>query len=177
MNGEIIKNNSDNILEDFKRIKTFIFDMDGVLTDGSLLHLTGTKWLRKTNMKDGHAIKLASTKGYRLAIISGSSSKPVKIRMKILGVNDVYMPVDNKLKKLQEYIKQHNLNAEEILYMGDDVKDYSCMKAVRLSACPADAAIDIKQIAKYISPYKGGEGCVRDVLEKVLKLQGNWELE
>lgn len=177
MNGETTRSNSENILEKFKSIKTFIFDMDGVLTDGSLLHLSGKKWLRKTNMKDGHAMHLASKKGYRMAIISGSYSNPVKMRMKYLGVNDVFMPVNNKKEKLQEYINKHHLNAEQILYMGDDVKDYSCMQTVGLSACPADAAIDIKNISEYISPFKGGEGCVRDVIEKVLKLQGNWELE
>lgn len=166
-----------NILAKFKQIKTFIFDMDGVLTDGTLIHISGTKAVRKTNMKDGHVIKLASHKGYRIAILSGSVSDPVKVRMKFLGITDVFMNVENKKEYLEKYIEKHKLNPEEILYMGDDVKDYHPMQIVGLPCCPADAVADIKQVAKYISPFKGGEGCVRDVMEKVLKLHGNWSLD
>lgn len=166
-----------NILAKFKLIKTFIFDMDGVLTDGSLLHISGKEHLRKTNMKDGYVISLATSKGYRIAIISGSVSKPVKKRLQHLGVTDISMTVQNKKEHLQNYIQEYKLNAEEILYMGDDMKDYQAMQIVGLPCCPNDAVSDIRQIAKYISPFKGGEGCVRDVMEKVLKLQGNWELE
>jgi 3-deoxy-D-manno-octulosonate 8-phosphate phosphatase (KDO 8-P phosphatase) len=166
-----------NILAKFRLIKTFIFDMDGVLTDGTLLHLSSKKFLRKTNMKDGFVLKLASTKGYSIVILSGSSSKPVKKRMEYLGVTDVFMGIDNKKEHLQKYIESNNLNTDEILYMGDDVKDYTAMQLVGLPCCPADGVADIRQISKYISPYKGGEGCVRDVMEKVLKLQGNWELD
>ena len=151
--------------------------MDGVLTDGGLINLTGSKWLRKTNMKDGHAIKLASQKGYRILILSGSISKPVKKRMKFLGVSKVEMTAVDKKKKLEEYIKEHNLKSEEVLAMGDDVKDYSMLQMAGLSCCPSDAVSEIKQISKYISPFKGGQGCVRDVIEKVLKLNGNWELD
>jgi 3-deoxy-D-manno-octulosonate 8-phosphate phosphatase (KDO 8-P phosphatase) len=166
-----------NILEEFRRIKTFVFDMDGVLTDGTLLNLTREKWLRKTSMKDGHAIKLASKKGYRILILSGSYSKPVKTRMKLLGVSQVVMTAENKKETLEEYIKEHKLDPAEILTMGDDVKDYSMMQLAGLPCCPSDAAVEIKQISKYISPLNGGNGCVRDVIEKVMKLNGNWELD
>lgn len=166
-----------NILAKFKLIKTFIFDMDGVLTDGTLIHISATEAVRRTNMKDGQVINLASKKGYRIAILSGSVSEPVKVRLKFLGVSDVFMNVENKKEYLQKYIEEYKLNPEEILYMGDDVKDYKPMQIVGLPCCPADAVSDIKQIAKYISPFKGGEGCVRDVMEKVLKLHGNWSLD
>jgi 3-deoxy-D-manno-octulosonate 8-phosphate phosphatase, YrbI family len=166
-----------NILENFKAITTFVFDMDGVLTDGMLLHLSGTEWLRRTSMRDGHAIKTASSKGYRIVVLSGSISKPVKVRMEFLGVKDVFMAVADKKEKFVKYMKKHSLKPEEVLYMGDDIPDYKCMQIAGLPCCPADAAPEIRQIAKYISPFKGGEGCVRDVIEKVLKLHGKWEIE
>ena len=150
--------------------------MDGVLTDNTLLHLNDTEWLRRTNMKDGHAIKLAGVKGYKVALISGSTSEPVRARLKHLGVEDVYMGIDDKKEKLQAYIKENQLDPEKIMYMGDDVKDYPAMLLVGLPCCPADAVGEVREISKYISPYKGGEGCARDVVEKVLKLHGNWEL-
>ena len=165
------------LLQEFKAITTFVFDMDGVLTDGTLLHLSGTKWLRRTSMRDGHAIKEASKKGYRIVVLSGSISRPVKKRMEFLGVSDVFMAVADKKEKLQDYMKTHSLKAEEVLYMGDDIPDYQCMRIAGLSCCPADAATEIKQAAKYISPFKGGEGCVRDVIEKVLKLHDKWEFD
>jgi 3-deoxy-D-manno-octulosonate 8-phosphate phosphatase (KDO 8-P phosphatase) len=128
-------------------------------------------------MRDGNAIKHASKAGYRIVVLSGSLSNPVKIRMKFLGVKDVFMTVADKKEKFVKYMKKHSLKPEEILYMGDDIPDYRCMEMVGLPCCPADAATEIKQIAKYISPFKGGEGCVRDVIEKVLKLHGKWEIE
>ncbi len=166
-----------NILSLFKKITTFVFDMDGVLTDGTLLILNSTEWLRKMNIKDGYALQLAVKKNYRVVILSKSISEPVKERLILLGVKDVFMRITDKKEKLREYIKEHKLNPAEVLFMGDDVPDYQCMQLAGLSCCPLDAVTDIKQIAKYISPLKGGEGCVRDVIEKVLKLHGKWELE
>lgn len=164
-----------NILSLFKKIKTFVFDMDGVLTDGSLLILSDTEWLRKMDIKDGYAMHVAANNGYRIIVISGSTSKPAKKRLHQLGVKDVFMGVADKKKILQKYIAQHKLNEVEVLYMGDDIPDYGCMQIVGLPCCPADAASDLKQIVKYISPFNGGKGCVRDVIEKVLKLHRKWE--
>ena len=166
-----------NILEQFKDIKTFVFDMDGVLTDGTLLIYSGTEWLRKMHIRDGHALKEASEKGYRIIIISGSSSVPVKKRLHLLGVKDVYMSEPDKKERLEKYIKKHSLNPQEILYMGDDVPDVTCMQMVGLPCMPNDGAHELKGISKYISPYKGGEGCVRDVIEKVMKLNNKWSAE
>ena len=165
-----------NILSQFKLIKTFVFDMDGVLTDGSMLILSDTEYLRKMDIKDGYAMHVAANKGYRMVVISGSTSTPSIKRLQHLGVKDVFMGVANKKELLQKYIAEHNLNPLEILYMGDDIPDYGCMGVVGLSCCPADAANDLKHIVKYISPFNGGRGCVRDVIEKVLKLNGHWEL-
>lgn len=166
-----------NILKKFKAITTFVFDMDGVLTDGTLLVISGTEWLRKMHIKDGYALQLAVKKNYRVAILSKSNSVPVKERLLKLGVKDVFMEINDKKEKLNEYISEHSLDAEEILFMGDDIPDFSCMQIAGLPCCPNDAVADIKKTASYISPFNGGVGCVRDVIEKVLKLNGKWDME
>ena len=166
-----------NILSLFKLIKTFVFDMDGVLTDGSLLILSDAEYLRKMDIKDGYAMHVAANNGYRMVVISGSTSGPAIKRLQHLGVKDVFMGVPDKKELLLKYITEHDLDPLEMLYMGDDIPDYGCMGIVGLSCCPADAASDLKQIVKYVSPFNGGHGCVRDVIEKVLKLNGQWELD
>lgn len=175
MNGETTKKNSMNALEYFKNIKTFIFDMDGVLTDGKVLVMSGTEWLRTMHIRDGHAIKSATDKGYRIIVISGSTSGPVKKRLQFLGVKDVYMGVSNKKERLEKLIKKYKLEVSEMLYMGDDLPDLECMEFVGLPTCPADAVSELKKVAKYISPFNGGSCCVRDVIEKVLLLNGGWK--
>jgi 3-deoxy-D-manno-octulosonate 8-phosphate phosphatase (KDO 8-P phosphatase) len=165
-----------NILSLFKSVKTFVFDVDGVLASDILLILGGGEMARNMNSKDGYALKLAASKGYRIAIISGGYSEPVRDRFERLGINEVYLNVDNKIETLKNYVAQHNLNWNEILYMGDDIPDHECMRMVGLACCPADAAVEIKHISKYISPIEGGKGCGRDVIEKVLKLNGHWPL-
>ncbi|CAN5206777.1 HAD-IIIA family hydrolase [soil metagenome] len=164
-----------NILEDFRHIKAFVFDMDGVLTDGTLIIQSRTEWLRKMHIRDGHAISVAAKKGYRIAIISGSFSDPMKKRLKYLGVQDVYMRVADKQERLLRYMKKFNLSANEVLYMGDDIPDICCLKIAGLSCMPADGAHELQTFVRYVSPQKGGDGCVRDVIYKVLKLNGHWE--
>lgn len=166
-----------NILKDFKAITTFVFDMDGVLTDGTLLVVKGNEWLRKMNIKDGYALQLAANQNYRVVILSKSNSDPVKERLHSLGVKEVFMKVPDKKEKLIAYIAENKLDPVEVLFMGDDIPDYTCMQIAGLPCCPSDAVSDVKNVAKYISPFKGGEGCVRDVIEKVLKLHGKWPLE
>ncbi len=166
-----------NVLELFKRVKTFVFDMDGVITDGSLLILNDTEWLRKTDIKDGYAMHVAAEQGYTMVVISGSKSEPTKKRLYHLGVKDVFMSVPEKKLLLNKYMADNNLEAETVLYMGDDIPDYDCMNIVGLSCCPADAVQELKQTVKYISPFNGGNGCVRDVIEKVLKLNGHWPVK
>lgn len=166
-----------NILADFKLIKTFVFDIDGVLASDTLLILDGGQITRNMNSKDGYALQLAVKKGYNVAVISGGDSEPVKIRLQRLGVKDIFLKVESKKNKLSEYAAQHNLKWNEVLYMGDDIPDYSCLQMVGLPCCPANAAVEIKQISTYISPLDGGGGCVRDVIEKVLKLNGHWDTD
>ena len=166
-----------SILKLFKPIKTFVFDVDGVLATDILVILQDGDMARNMNSKDGYALQLAVKKGYGVAIISGGSSEPVRQRLERLGVKHVYLGVHNKKEKLLEYARENDLLMEEILYMGDDIPDYIVMKLVGLPCCPADAVPEIKEISKYISPVSGGKGCGRDVIEKVLKLNGHWDLD
>ena len=163
-----------NTLQKFIPVNTLIFDMDGVLTDGGLLIMPGGEWLRRMHIRDGYALQLAVRAGYRVVVITGSSSEPVKQRLNTLGIQEVYQQVGNKLQLMKELMNQKNNNPQEVMYMGDDVPDLEVMRKAGVSCCPADACRDILEMADYISPVKGGEGCVRDVIEKIMRVQGKW---
>jgi 3-deoxy-D-manno-octulosonate 8-phosphate phosphatase (KDO 8-P phosphatase) len=164
-----------NVLKLFKPISTFVFDVDGVLTDGSLLVMPEGLMVRRMNIKDGYALQLAIKKGYRVVIISGGNSPEVADRLQKLGIVNIFMQTQDKAAILQSYMKKYQLKQEEVLFMGDDIPDLLVMKEVAgLACCPADAAIEIKSISQYISPVNGGQGCAGDVLEKVMKLQNKW---
>lgn len=164
------------LLDQLKSVRTFVFDMDGVLTDGGLMIHENGQYIRRMHIRDGFALQLAVKKGYRVAVISGSTSDPAITRLNHLGIHDVYMGVNNKKEKLENYVQEHGLQWNEILFMGDDIPDYEPMQLVGMPCAPADAAPEIKQLSKYISLVAGGQGCVRDVVEKVLKLNDHWEL-
>lgn len=166
-----------HILSRFKMIRTFIFDMDGVLTDGSVLVDHNNNWLRQMNIRDGYALQLAASEGFGIVVISGSDSPHVRDRLHKLGVTEVFMKVKNKEQFLRDFAKERKLDLSEVLFMGDDIPDYFCLKLAGVGACPADGASEIKEIASYISPYPGGKGCVRDVIEKVMKLNHKWTLQ
>ena len=166
-----------SILHLFKPVKTFVFDVDGVLATDILIILQGGEMARNMNSKDGYALQLAVKKGYRVAIISGGTSEPVRERLVRLGVKDVFLGVHNKKEVLLQYVAEHDLQWDEVLYMGDDIPDYVVMQLVGLPCCPADAVPEIKQVSRYISSFEGGKGCGRDVIEKVLKLNGHWDLD
>jgi 3-deoxy-D-manno-octulosonate 8-phosphate phosphatase (KDO 8-P phosphatase) len=163
-----------DLLQQFKSINTFVFDVDGVLTDGNIMLLPGGIMARQMNTKDGYALQLAIKKKYRILVISGGHSPEVKERLSKLGVTDVFMKVEDKASLLNEYLYQHLVKKEEALFMGDDVPDKKAMQLVGLACCPEDAVQDIKEIAHYISPLPGGRACVRDVIEKTMKLRGDW---
>ncbi len=156
------------------RITTFFFDVDGVFTDSIVHLLANGEQVRSANVKDGYAVQLAVKKGYKVVIISGGNQEAVRMRFKGLGVNDVFLGVKNKVKTLEDYLVKNNLDPKKCLYMGDDIPDYYVMQKVALPCCPANAAPEIKNIAKYISPLDGGKGCVRDVIEQTLKAQNQW---
>ena len=165
------------LLEKFSRIKVFAFDVDGVLTDGNLHLMDNGEQVRRMNIKDGFALQLAIKKGYRIIIISGSYSEPSITRLTKLGIPDIYMRITDKASCLESYLQEKNLLMSDVLFMGDDIPDYSVMTRVGIAACPKDAAGEIRNCSQYISRFKGGEGCVRDIIEKVLKLNNHWELE
>ncbi|MDO7135749.1 KdsC family phosphatase [Algibacter lectus] len=160
--------------EYLEHITTFVFDVDGVLTDGTVSVLTSGEMLRTMNVKDGYAIRSAVDKGYNLCIISGGKNDGVRIRLEGLGIKDIYLGAKNKIEQLDDYLTTNDIKSENVLYMGDDIPDYPVMKGIGLPCCPQDAVPEIKSISKYISHKKGGKGAVRDVIEQVLKVQGKW---
>jgi 3-deoxy-D-manno-octulosonate 8-phosphate phosphatase (KDO 8-P phosphatase) len=166
-----------SVLEKFKSIRTFVFDVDGVMTDGSVLVFDTGEQIRRMSTRDGYSLQLAIKKGYRVVVISGGSSEGVRLRLQYLGIQDIFLNIHNKVDVLRHYARENRLDEKDMLYMGDDIPDLEPMNYVGLACAPADAAPEIKHIAGYISSFGGGHGCVRDVIEKVLKLNGHWELD
>lgn len=160
--------------EYLEHITTFIFDVDGVLTDGTITITTDGEMLRTMHTKDGFAIKTALDAGFRVCIISGGTNEGVRMRLSGLGVTDIYLGAHNKVDQLEEYLDVYDIKAENVLFMGDDIPDYPVMQMVGLPCCPQDAVQEIKAISKYVSHKKGGKGAVRDVIEQVLKVQDKW---
>lgn len=156
------------------KVTTFIFDYDGVMTDGTVYMDTHGDPLRTSNVKDGYALQLAGKLGYHVAVISGAVVTNITKRLNMLGVKDVFTGVPDKIVKLEEYISEYHLSPEQIVYMGDDIPDLQVMQRVGVAACPADAAEEVKSISRFISERPGGRGCVRDIIEQTLKAQGKW---
>lgn len=165
-----------NFKEKLTKVNTFIFDMDGVLTDGKIMVMHGHDPIRNLNSKDGYAFQLAVKKGYKIFLLSGGNSLAVREILNRLGFAEVYMGQHDKNACYQKMLSEHNLKPEEILYMGDDLPDHAVLKQVGVATCPADAAPEIKDVCIYISQKKGGEGCARDVVEQVLRVRGDWEI-
>jgi 3-deoxy-D-manno-octulosonate 8-phosphate phosphatase (KDO 8-P phosphatase) len=165
----------ENFKQKLRSISCFVFDVDGVLTDGSLILLPGGEQVRTMNIRDGFAMQLAVKKGFHIVVISGGKSEAVKTRLNGLGVTDVFLGVDEKINKLNDMMSKYNLKAENILYMGDDIPDLATMKMCGIAACPADAVPEIKDICIYVSDKNGGNGCVRDIIEQTMRLHGQWE--
>jgi 3-deoxy-D-manno-octulosonate 8-phosphate phosphatase (KDO 8-P phosphatase) len=157
------------------KINTLIFDVDGVLTNGMVTIMPDGELVRHMNIKDGYALKTAIDKGLNVCIISGGKNEGVRTRLANLGIKDIYLGAHDKIKQYKELVEKYNLKPENVLYMGDDIPDYPVMELVGLPTCPNDAAPEIQGISKYISYKKGGEGCVRDVIEQILRVQGKWE--
>lgn len=156
------------------QVITFIFDYDGVMTDGTVYMDINGEPLRSSNVKDGYALQLASKLGYHVAVISGAVVTNITKRLNSLGVHDVFTGAADKVLKLEEYMEQYQLRPEQVVFMGDDIPDLKVMQRVGIPACPADAAEEIKAISVFVSKYPGGRGCVRDVIEQTLKSQGKW---
>lgn len=156
-------------------IKTFVFDVDGVLTDGSVL-LSKGDMLRTMNSKDAYILQYAAKLGYGIFAITGGDSMEVKLRLEKLGVKEVILHAKNKVESFKKLAQKHNLKLDELLYMGDDIPDMDLLNLAKVSVCPNDAAIDVRNIVDYVSPLKGGDGSLRDIVEQTLRVQGKWLL-
>lgn len=165
-----------NYKEYLNYVDTFIFDVDGVLTDGSIQVSTQGELLRTMNIKDGYALKAANLAGLHVCIISGGNNEGVRKRLRDLGITNIFLGVQDKVECLKEFFDIYSIDPENVLYMGDDIPDLYAMKLVGMPCCPQDAVTEIKEISRYVSHRKGGQGCVRDVIEQVLKVQGKWLL-
>jgi 3-deoxy-D-manno-octulosonate 8-phosphate phosphatase (KDO 8-P phosphatase) len=163
--------------EKLKNIKVFIFDVDGVLTNGDLFIFPNGKLVRKMNAKDGYALKLAMKKGYEIAIITGGREKEIEERLSKLGIKHIFLNSHNKISVMKDFLKNQKFKKEDVMYMGDDIPDMEVLQYVGLSCCPNDAVTDVKNICKYISYQKGGDGCVRDIIEQTLRVTDNWDLD
>jgi len=162
--------------EKLHKITTFIFDVDGVLTDGKVLVMENGEVVRNMHGKDGYAIQLAVKKGYNIVIISGGNNVAVKNMLAKAGAKHLFINQKDKMACYKEFITANNIKDEQVMFMGDDLPDHEVMRKVGVAVCPQDAVNEIKEISHYISPIKGGEGCVRDVIEQVMRLQGTWEI-
>lgn len=163
-----------NFKEDLKKIKAFAFDVDGVLSDPRVLLSAEGVLLRTMNTKDGYALQYAVKRGYPIAIITGGTTESVATRFSYLGIEDIYLGSSNKVADFESFLKKYSLKSDEVLFMGDDLPDYKVMKICGVPCCPSDAVEEIKAVSVYISHISGGNGCVRDVIEQVLRLHGRW---
>lgn len=163
-----------NTLQLFKPIRLMVMDVDGVLTDGSILLLDDGQMARTMHTKDGYAMRLALEMGYEICVISGATDEAVRMRLMKLGIQSIHLGIHDKASLLKDIMLKGNYQKDEVLFIGDDMPDYQAMQLVGLPCCPYDAVEDIKSISVYVSSFHGGKGCVRDVIEKVLKLNGHW---
>ena len=163
-----------DLQEKIQKINTFIFDFDGVLSDGKIYVQHDGEQVRATNVKDGYALEYALRRGYNVAVISGGYAESMRLRYKDFPGMEMYLKVRDKIVMFHEYVEKHHIQPENVLIMGDDIPDYKMMLLAGIKSCPADAAEEIKQIADYVSPKNGGNGAVRDVIEQVLKSHGKW---
>ncbi len=159
---------------DLKKIKGIAFDVDGVLSPSTIPLSSQGEPLRMVSIKDGYAIQLAVKRGLKLAIISGGNTQAVRVRFEGLGVQDLYLGAAVKLPVFEEWLAKYGMTADEVIFAGDDIPDIPAMQQAGLSVAPADAAVEVKRVAKYVSPHNGGYGVARDILEQVMKAHGRW---
>ena len=163
-----------NFKEDIARIEAMVFDVDGVMTDGRIIPTAEGDFIRCYNCKDGYALAYAIRHGYRVCVITGGYGKILERRLRMLGMQDFYIDCMDKITTLREYMKKYDLKPENVLYMGDDIPDLECMRAVGMPVCPADSASEVLECSRYVSEYEGGRGAVRDIIEQVLRAKGDW---
>ncbi len=163
-----------NFKEDIAGVETLIFDVDGVMTDGGIIPTPDGDFIRRYNAKDGYALAYAIKRGYRICIITGGRGKLLEYRLRMLGIRHYYLDCMNKIEALHEYLAAEGIAPERVLYMGDDIPDLECMRAVGVPVCPSDSAVEVIEAARYVSGFPGGHGAVRDIVEQVLRAHGDW---
>lgn len=165
-----------NFKEDITLVEAFIFDIDGVFTDGTFIPLPDNDYLRAYNAKDAYAVSYALKQGYKIFVITGGRGRTLESRFQYLGVTEFHSHVSDKIAVLHDICTRHELNPEHVVFMGDDIPDVECMRAVGIPVCPADAASEAIEAARYVSEFGGGKGCVRDIIEQALRAQRKWGL-
>lgn len=165
---------SANFKERLHKVKAFAFDIDGVLTDGTITIHSDDTVSRTVFARDAHAIQHAVKQGYLVVIISAARDEMLRTRYLRLGMQEVYLASTDKEITLKEFAAVYQLEYDNILYMGDDVPDYNAMKLAGVATCPYNSAPEIREICQYVSPHDGGKGCVRDVISQVMRLHGKW---
>ena len=163
-----------NFKEDIARVEAFVFDVDGVMTDGGIIPTPDGDFIRRYYAKDGYAMACAIREGYKVCIISGGRGAMLENRLNMLGVTRMYLNCMDKVAAIEEFLKDYNLDRESVIYMGDDIPDLECMRVVGIPVCPADAAMEVIEASRYVSEYDGGRGAVRDIVEQVMRVQGKW---
>jgi 3-deoxy-D-manno-octulosonate 8-phosphate phosphatase (KDO 8-P phosphatase) len=163
-----------NFKEDIARVEAFVFDVDGVMTDGGIIPTPDGDFIRRYDAKDGYAVAYAIREGYKVCVISGGRGEMLRRRLEMLGVTRFYLNCMDKTAAIDEFISDYGLNAENMIYMGDDIPDLECMRKVGIPVCPADAAMEVIEASRYVSEFNGGHGAVRDIVEQVLRAQDKW---
>ncbi len=163
-----------NFKEDIARTEAFIFDVDGVMTDGGIIPTLDGDFIRRYNAKDGYALGYAVKMGYKVCIITGGRGKTLENRLRMLGINRYYTDCMDKITAMREYFADEGIDPAHAIYMGDDIPDLECMREVGIPVCPADAAAEVIEASRYVSVVRGGEGAVRDIVEQVLRARGDW---
>ena len=163
-----------NFKEDIAHVEAFVFDVDGVMTDGGIIPTPDGDFIRRYYAKDGYAMACAIREGYKVCIISGGRGAMLENRLKMLGVTRMYLDCMDKVAAIEEFLRDYNLDRESVIYMGDDIPDLECMRVVGIPVCPADAAMEVIEASRYVSEYDGGRGAVRDIVEQVMRVQGKW---
>ena len=163
-----------NFKEDIARTEAFIFDVDGVMTDGGIIPTLDGDFIRRYNAKDGYALGYAVKMGYKVCIITGGRGKTLENRLRMLGINRYYTDCMDKITAMREYFADEGIDPAHAIYMGDDIPDLECMREVGIPVCPADAAAEVIEASRYVSEFRGGEGAVRAIVEQVLRARGDW---
>lgn len=163
-----------NFKEDIARVEAFVFDVDGVMTDGGIIPTPDGDFIRRYYAKDGYAVASAIREGFKVCVISGGRGEMLRRRLEMLGVERMYLNCMDKIAAIREFMDDNNLDAQNVIYMGDDIPDLECMRLVGIPVCPADACMEVIEASRYVSEYNGGQGAVRDIVEQVMRAKGCW---